>query len=297
MRISTNMMLNDTLNNVDTSYQNYVDAQQELATGKKLNQPSDDPAGTSQALSLEESLGQLTQYAQNMNTANSFMENTDTALSSVTNLIQQARDLAVQSASDTISNTQRQNLAYQINTIITQIGALGNSKFGSRYLFGGQKATTPPFTQSNGSFVYQGGTAANGNANLTVNIGQGESIVTNVTGDQVFTGILSALTQLSSDMTNNNLTAISNNDLTSLDSNLSNITQARAMLGANVQRINSSLQRNSAVQENFTNLLSQVQDVDISKAAVQLQSSQLAYQAALTATSKGFQQSLLDYIK
>ena len=297
MRISTNMMLNDTLNNVETSYQNYVDAQQSLATGKKLNQPSDDPAGTSQALSLEESLGQLTQYVQNMNTANSFMENTDTALASVTNLIQQARSLAVQSASDTVSNAQRQNLAYQINTIIQQIGALGNSKDGSRYLFGGQKATTPPFTGSNGTFVYQGGTVSNGNANLTVDIAQGESIVTNVTGDQVFTGVLSTLTQLSNDMTNNNLTAISNTDLTNLDSSLSSVTQARAMLGANVQRINSSLQRNSAVQENFTNLLSQIQDVDISQAAVRLQSSQLAYQAALTATSKGFQQSLLDYIK
>jgi flagellar hook-associated protein 3 FlgL len=297
MRISTNMMLTGNMNNINTTYEQFVDAQATLASGKKLNVPSDDPAGTAQALSLQNSLDQMAQFQKNVNSANAFMGTTDNALSSAQTILTQARTIAVQGATDTSDPNQRQNLAYQITSIQNQLAALGNTSYGSRYIFGGQQTTQQPFVPSGSSYAYQGGSAANGNGSLNAEIGQGEYITMNVTGDQAFSGAFKALDQLKQDLTNNNASQISNTDIANLDQALQNITQVRANLGAQVQRLTTKTQQMSSDQTNLTSLLSQIQDADVAQATVNLQSSQLAYQAALTATSKGFQQNLVNYMQ
>ena len=71
-------------------------AQRRVSTGKQLNQPSDDPTGTSQTLNFRKQIADLDQYGRTMDQAKGFMSTTEAALDSVTMLIRQARSLAVQ---------------------------------------------------------------------------------------------------------------------------------------------------------------------------------------------------------
>lgn len=298
MRVSTNMRLTTNQINIGNSYGKFVEAQQVVATGKKLNKPSDDPAGIAEALNIQSVLDRITQYQSNINQASAFMGVTDTALGNGTTLLRQARTLALQSASSTISTEQLQNISDQVREITKQMVAIGNSTYGSRYVFGGQISNKPPYViDTTGAVTYQGGTSANNSDNLVVEIAQGDKMNMNVTGDQAFGQIFTTLNKLVLDIQTGNTQEISNSDIAAIDKNLQAIITSRSSLGSRVQRLNTSLARLATNQTSITELLSNVEDADMAKAALALQSAQLTYQGALAAGARGYQTSLLDFIK
>ena len=272
-------------------------AQRRVSTGKQLNQPSDDPTGTSQTLNFRKRIADLDQYGRTMDQAKGFMSTTEAALDSVTMLIRQARSLAVQASSDTLSTDARTGIANQIQNIITQVGSLGNTTHGSRYVFGGQRTQTAPFINAGDTYSYQGGTFSNGDGNLTLDIGRGEEMTTNVTGDKVFPAVLDTLRELRDHVATSSVQLTSREDLSKLDKHLSNLLNVRADLGSKIQRVELTKNRNDGLKLSFTEVVSQIEDADLPKSIMELQTAQLGYQAALQATASGFKSSLLDYIR
>lgn len=296
-RVSTFQSVDRAVFSVQAASARVDAAQHRVSTGKQLTQPSDDPTGTSQTLNFRKRIADLDQYSKTMDQAKGFMSTSEAALDSVTILVRQARSLAVQAASDTISTESRAGIANQIQNIITQVGNLGNTAYGSRYVFGGQRTQTVPFVNSSDSYTYQGGTVLNGDGNLTLDVGRGEEMVTNVTGDKVFPAILDSLNELRDHVSTGNVQLTSREDLAKLDTQLGNLLNVRADLGSKIQRIEQTKTRNDSLKVSFTEFVSQIEDADLPKSITELQTAQLGYQAALQATASGFKSSLLDYIR
>lgn len=297
MRISTQQIVQDTILGVENAYSRFGVAEQQVSTGKRINQPSDDPVGTGEVLTLQQQNSQINQYNNIIDLAVNFLSTTDAALSSTNDLLQQARTIALQAANSALDDSARANLANQIGQIITQVVSLGNSTYEGRYIFAGQRTQTRPLAQTSTGFVYSGGSAATGDGNINLDVNVGESVTINVTGDQVFMPILNTLQSLQNDIANGQLATISNTDVANIDTQLSNLLSVRAGVGAKINMLNSEKQRNTQVSIGNTSLLSQVQDTDMAQGMVDLQTAQTAYQAALMATAHAYQYSLLDFLR
>lgn len=119
--------------------------QNELTTGKRLNRPSDDPGDASAAIQLQKVLEQRKAYADNIDAARSQLSEVDSTLSDLTSLLQQAQTIASANAGSDVTSDARKAAAAVVQSIYQQAVSLGNKQFNGTYLFGGDRATQPPF--------------------------------------------------------------------------------------------------------------------------------------------------------
>ena len=122
--------------------------QEQLSSGRTLNRASDDPIRISRSLRFHSALAQNDKYTSNSNDALSWMENTDTAMQTMSSVLIHIKGLIVNAANDT--NTEEERVAYgeEINKLVDTLVDAGNSKVGDRYLFGGQADRQQPFTRN-----------------------------------------------------------------------------------------------------------------------------------------------------
>ncbi len=148
MRIATSTIYSDQTASIDSLSAQYQSVGQDLSTGKSLNVPSDDPAQISQDLTLTNTINQENGDASNAVAAQNELTFTDSTLSSLTSLLQTARSLAVEGATDIIPNgAQRPLIGKQISGLLNQALALANQKYGNTYIFAGTgSANTAPIT-------------------------------------------------------------------------------------------------------------------------------------------------------
>ncbi len=298
MRISSTQIADNSIYQISQSYSRYADAQGVVNTGKQVNQPSDNPTGVAQSLGFRHQYDQISAYQTTIAQAKSFLSSTDNALGSVNNLLRQARTIAVQAGSNVITNDTRSALITQIQNIITQVASVANSTNGTRYLFAGQQTDKQPFTaNSAGDYVYSGGKAATGDAAIKLDVGRGDTVQVNVTGDTVFTPILANLKSLRDDLSLGQSASISNTDLANLDAQITNVLGVRADVGAKVNRLTQQSSDYDVTKENLTQLISTIEDANYAKAVVDYQTAQTSYQAAISSTAKIYQTSLLDFLK
>jgi flagellar hook-associated protein 3 FlgL len=313
MRVSTDQVSQTVLNGIENTYSNLSTALTQTNTGLAIQQPSDNPAGTTQVLNFNAQISELNQYDNNMSTASSFMSTSSTALTNISNLLEQANQIGLEAANGTQSSSQLQGLAGQIGDIITQLGQLGNTQYNDQYVFAGQQTTQQPFVgTANGGYQYNGGSDTNGTGAMNMTVGQNQTMQINVPGDQVLSSLIcgqagppavaSILGKLQSDIASGATSLISNanadtSDLGQLNTAMNSITNANATLGLQIDQITNMQNTNKATITSLTSFASKIEDVDLPTAIVGLQSAQTAYQAALQSASQSMQNSLLNYLK
>lgn len=148
MRIATSTIYDNQISSIDNLSAQYQNIGHELSTGKSLNVPSDDPAQISQDLTLTTTISAENGDASNATSAQAELTFTDSTLSALTSVLQTARSLAVEGATDIIPNhSQRPLIGQQIAGLLNQALGLANSQYGGTYLFAGTGGgTTPPIT-------------------------------------------------------------------------------------------------------------------------------------------------------
>ncbi|PKH99743.1 flagellar hook-associated protein FlgL [Glaciecola sp. 33A] len=146
MRITTNLIYNQNLRSIDTNQGNLVDIQQQLATGKKLLRPSDDPVGAAQVIRLTEELDKITQYQRNNDLTSSALEQQETALRSIKDVVNRARVLTVQSGNGILAGQDRKAIGAEIEQIRDQVLDLMNTRNASGdYVFSGYQSSNQAF--------------------------------------------------------------------------------------------------------------------------------------------------------
>ena len=293
MRITNSLQYGNLQQNVENSLEKLNTIQGQIATGKKLTKFSDDPAGASQSLSLRSAAADNTQYQRDADSAKSYLSAADSALSSVNTIMQTVRQIALQGANGTQSSDSLAALSSQVDGIIQQVTQLANTDLHGTYLFGGTQTKTPPFDTAQN---YQGNAQP-----LTAGIGPGYSIQTSTAGGAVFGPAFTALQSLKQHLSaaaagTPGAQAGISADIARVDAGLTAISTAQATIGAKGSQVDAVKQQLTRAQTGYQDSISNIEDVDLATAYVQLQSAQNIYQASLSTTAKAFQYSLADYL-
>jgi flagellar hook-associated protein 3 len=157
-------------------------AQQQTSTGKRILVPSDDPVGASLAIDLHGQQAAIDSWRGTASAGGSFINATDTALTSANDLVGQIRALAVQGLSGTMSDGDRLTIANQLEQLKASLVDVANTNFDGKYLFAGTASAAKPFTSdSSGHVSYVGN-----NEVQTVLLGQDTKVPINVPGSSVF---------------------------------------------------------------------------------------------------------------
>jgi flagellar hook-associated protein 3 FlgL len=289
-RITTLMTSRATIFDLSSAVTKLNQTQEQLASGKRITKPSDDPYGASLAVQLSGQLDGLDGYNKAVNDGTAWAQATDSSLMSMTNIIQRVRELTVQAANGTNSAADLNSSAAEINQLIDSLKQAANTQYNGQYVFSGT-ANTPPYTQA--TDTYQGNTGQ-----VTRQIGPGamNNIPINTDISTVMGGLLTTLRTISATMASGNSASLTN-DLSSIDTNMAGLQSLQATTGATEQRLSLAGSRIQDLQLSTTQNLSSDQDVDMGQAAINFSTEQAAYTAALQASAKIVQQSLLNYLQ
>jgi flagellar hook-associated protein 3 FlgL len=151
MRIATSTIYAQQTAAIDDQQALYAQIGRQVSSGKQLTNPSDDPARIAQDLTLHTAIDETNQQSTNVQSAVSELTTTDSALSGLTSVLQSARSLAVQGSTDTLTAQQRTDLGNQIDQLLQQSIAVGNTSYAGRYVFAGTTNTANPPVQQQGS--------------------------------------------------------------------------------------------------------------------------------------------------
>lgn len=163
MRVTFASVNRNVQRNLTGRYGDMVKLQEQLATGKRLRKPSDDPVDIANDIKLRTKQSQLKQYKRNIEDGLASMGIASSAMSSMNDILHRMKELAIQSANDTNTNTDRQYIQKEVDQLFRQMMSLVNTQFKGDYIFNGTQTKIPPYSQdSSGTALkdYVEGTAS-----------------------------------------------------------------------------------------------------------------------------------------
>lgn len=156
-------------------------AQQKISSGSKILRPSDDPTGTRRALQIESSLARVNEFIGNLDGARRFLDTAASSLTNVGDLVSSVRSAAIAGANGTLTQTDRDTFAQEIDALLDQLVGLANADFQGQFLFAGTANDSAPFRVASNGVSYFGNAES-----IHAAIAPGLEVVMNVTGSEVF---------------------------------------------------------------------------------------------------------------
>jgi flagellar hook-associated protein 3 FlgL len=293
--ISLSQAITSQLNQQESSIANL---EEQVSSGKSLNQPSDNPAAVTQVLQLSSEASQLTSWQANTQIATSWLGMGNNALNSTLSDMQSARTLVLQALNQgTQSTTTYQAIASQLQGINANLLDTANTEYEGRPIFAGTSASSQAYDNA-GNYL---GNADSPTVIVGPGSGAGQAVDLSVPGPTVFgTGTANVFTTLSTVIgqlgsgapTSTQL----NTALTALDANISTAEQASAALGNASDAVTST---SAALTTQLTAVQggqSSLEDVNIATVTTQLDSEMTNYQAAMWAASQAIPETLVKFL-
>jgi flagellar hook-associated protein 3 FlgL len=296
MRVTPGLTADNALYNLQKGRSLLGKLQEQIASGLLVNRPSDDPIVTRQILDLQSKLDKGAQYQSNITKGNIWLNMTSTALTGMSDIISQAKKVAGTITSGSSDQTVRDSAVSQLTELKKQLVDLGNTQLGDQYIFAGFRNSTPPFSKANNTYAGTGD-------DISIEIGQNSREAVNISGDDLLKGTgsygsvdtLTAFDNLIAAINSNNVAGIQAG-AASLDAAANQITNATTDVAARMIRMDSASKLLKLDQNTMQGIVDDTQNVDYIKAATELNKQQTAFEAALSATARISQLSLLDYL-
>jgi flagellar hook-associated protein 3 len=165
MRVTNEMIANQVVYNLTQNINRFYVLQNQMSTNRRINKASDDPVGTVRDLSYRERLNDLAQYKSNIAIGQTWLSTVDSALNDINTAISNAHTAAVEMSNDTNDAASREASANEVQSLLDQILAAGNSQLQGNYMFSGYRTRTQPFESTSVGVVYRGD---NGAINYTI---------------------------------------------------------------------------------------------------------------------------------
>jgi len=295
MRVSSNAIYNTITGNLFKNSERLLKAQVKVATEKRINKPSDDPIGMGKVLDYRKRLASIDQYQSNIAKGKAGIQMTETTLDMVSDLLNDAKEIAMEQSAGSVENTTREIAAEQIVSIREQVLQLANTRLGGKYVFAGHETSKPAFL-GNGSYdgdVGEKKIIIDENTEVKINL-TGEDIFPTTAGSNVFTVLddlqdaLGASVYVQSDVADQaNL----------LEEARDQVNIARAGSASIFKRLEGHDSRLDSFKLRIEDMLSKTEDADLATAIVELQFEERSYEAALSASARVMQPSLLNFLK
>ena len=294
MRISNRSIHNRLLMHIQQATARLNETQERVASGRKINRPSDDPFATARALDARSKLDTVGQRIRTADLAVTELSVVESSLTSLGSIMTRAQELAVQADSAAVPADARAQIATEVEQLLSQALAIANTTYSGRSLFGGHQggeAFTPDVPANPTAFTYNGDTGQ-----VLREIGDGESVAVNIDGEPLFDGIFASLISFRDALQSNDRTAI---NLASGDigREIDTILTNRGEVGARMRRLEMTWDRLSEEELALRTTISGLEEVDLTQEVVELQMRDTAFQAALSATARSLGPSLMDFLR
>ncbi|QTE29849.1 flagellar hook-associated protein FlgL [Pengzhenrongella sicca] len=296
-RVTQQTIQRNTLANLQTNLNQMSVLQNRLSGKTMITKPSDDPAGTASAIALRATLRANEQAAKNIDDGTGWLTTANDALSDSLNTLRAARDLTVQGGNTgSLTPEAREALAVQIESLRDTLVAAANTTYQGRTVFAGTSDTGSAVTVTSvaGVTTYVGSPSAgtvdrrvDANTKIRVDVDGGAAF-----GDgagSVFATLDTIAAKLRAG------TSVSG-DLDVLDDHRDAMITQLSGVGARQVQIDDAKTRALDTKTTLTSQLSSIEDVDLAAAVVELEMQEVAYKAALGATARVMQPTLLDYL-
>lgn len=294
MRVTDRMLFDRAARDGGAARSRLEEAVARASTGQRLVHPGDDPAGAGLVVRHQAAAARADSIMKAAQQASDELAVVDSALNDVTNALARARELAIQLANDSYGARERAAAATEAQGLLDRmIGSL-NTRFGSRYVFGGTLDGAAPF-DSVGNYL-------GGSNPRTLEIAPGVYETTNVRAERAVKGagggvdLLATMRTLVSALQAGNQSAIQST-IPALATATDQVAGERSVAGNAMAVFDAAVETNRAAHDDATTAAAHLTDADVIDASSQLALAQRALEASLTATASSFKLSLLDYLK
>jgi flagellar hook-associated protein 3 FlgL len=281
-----------------TARQRVSTAQEQLASGKRINRPSDDPVGADAIIRLRTTQAQLERFASNAAASKEALQFGDDALNQYQEVLDRARALLTRGATDPVVTEGREPIAIELDGITTRLQQLVNTQSGDVYVFGGTRIASPPFDATgalNATATTEATVQVEPEGTLVATGVTAESFVSDATGSIVDAlRAASAAIRGTGDPVADRATIAGTLDRLENFSALSNA--ARTKIGERMNHLDEVTERLSRYNLAIEETAQRIESVDIAEAAVKLTETNTALDAILQASAKFGRRSLLDFL-
>ncbi len=295
------MVIGTTLADINAAQVAMARSQQELSSGKSILEPSDNPYGASEAITLQSALDGLSAYESSAKDGTSWLTTSNSALSGINDQLQRVRELVLQAANGINGPSDLNSIAAEVEQLTEGVKQDAGTQYAGQYVFAGTLTNTLPYQQGEND-VYQGdegtvaraiapGTSVNVTVALVGVLGNGKA-----SGDGKLLDTLRTIVQNLREGTPEAVQTVATTDLKNLDSNMEALAGVQAEAGAVTDQLNLAVSRIQGLQSTTTQQLSNVQDADFAKVSIAFSNEQAGYDAALRAGASIVQESLLEFL-
>lgn len=318
MRISTNTFINGSIGRLTDLQSKISEVQQQISSGKRITNPSDDPVAAAQLIDINQSISLNDQFTKNrLHLANN-LNQVDATLSNITDVLQNINDLVIKAKNGLNSPDDKIVLGTTLQGEFDQLLKLANTtdSFGN-FIFSGSDNSKEPFQKDiNGTWVYYGS-----KDNALINVDYNNSMASTISGFDLLinSSVSTSVSNQTQDELNNNIfnqlsvaiNALNNPDtissgdfdnaITNLSSyynhTLTQVNSVQSEVGSRLNMIDKLDSLGSSRSLQLTQSLSNLQDLDYTKAISDFSRQQTVLQAAQQTFAQTSKLSLFDYIK
>jgi flagellar hook-associated protein 3 FlgL len=310
MRISNQSVYDSITFNITKASNAMLQANEVISSGKQINRISDDPVGQVSVMSLRASLDHIDQMQRNINMGRSWLNSGESALTQLHDILTNVKVLCVEMSTATINGTQRENAAEDVEGHLEQVLSIANTQVDGRYIFSGTKTDTEPYSigtdgGGNTSVDYYGNTTE-----FEINIAKNINVAVGRVGTDIFgtdpiadwgdpaagaDNIFKTLLDLKESLLNNDVSGIQG-AMDELDDQMGRVSSLISDSGAKSIRLDVKEGIIKDLNLVYTDRKSQIEDADIAESVMELKARELAYQAALSSSSKIMNLSLVNFL-
>ena len=306
MRVGTFQSFQSQISRMGALQSTLAQLEAQIASGKRILDPSDDPLGSSRVADLQRSIDDNQQFIRNMDAITTQLSLADSAVDAMSNQMVRAKELAIQAANATLTDADRQVISTELGQIIDQMLSLSNTRDAAgNYLFSGASVGTAPFVRdAAGAIVWQGSgeppkvpisadvtvsTGANGLSMLSIDTSGGRQT------------ILAALTEFKALLDDPAVDAATfasgmEKALRDTTAGVDRLADQRATFGSRLAQVETETDRLKALETTMTTAKSNIESLDVAAAIVQLKSAMTLLDASQQSFAQIKKLSLFSYL-
>jgi flagellar hook-associated protein 3 FlgL len=272
-------------------------ALQQIASGRRILKPSNNPDDAVNAQRTRSVLSRVEARISRADKTENQLASYDVALAGVGDIVQRLHQISVQMANETYNADDRLSASEEVIQLQASLSSLANTRHNDRYIFSGTTSDVPAIGAAG---TYQGNATVQ-EVDLGYPGAPATRVAATVTGDEVFFGAGGGTDLITA--ANNLVTALTGNTTAGLQtaigdflSGVDQVASIRARVGATMNRVEGIGDRNEDEMLRESGVLSQYVDADIAEVASELAQAQFGLQAAMTATARISEVSLLSLL-
>ncbi len=297
-RVNLETIINSTIFNVQRATSNLSRLQEQISTGKKVNRPSDAPAGARQILSLRSETFRLDQYSSNVKTATQSLNFNSSTLQGTANILQRIQELTMQGVNSTTDSDGRKAIASEINQLVESVLQSANSTRLGRYIFAGTKTKTVPFVATRNGSGDISAVTYNGNLEkIEYKVGVNATAQVNQTGKEAFIDnkLFSSIINIRDSFAAGTAVA-AQSELDNLKGAQTSVLNLIAKSGGVANTLELTDNKITDIKLSLNEMLATTESADITELVLKLKEQENIYQASLASGSMIFNTSILNYL-